>query len=49
MEWGRIAVPYCEIIATDKQAVDALGRARIMERTGMHVVKSLDDAAAALT
>ncbi len=44
-----VALPYCDIIATDKQAVDALGRARIMERTGTHVVKSLDDAAAALT
>jgi hypothetical protein len=44
-----VAVPYCDIIATDKQAVDALGRARITKRTGTCVVKSLDDVASALT
>jgi hypothetical protein len=44
-----VAVPYCDIVATDKQAVDALTRVKITERTGTLVVRTLDEVAAALT
>jgi hypothetical protein len=37
-----VAVPYCDVVATDSQAVDALSRRRVAERTGTKVFKSLD-------
>jgi hypothetical protein len=43
-----VAVPYCDIVATDKQAVDALSRTKVMERTGTLVVRTLDEVASAL-
>jgi hypothetical protein len=37
-----VAVPYCDLIATDKQAVDALNRSRVTERIGSQVFRNLD-------
>jgi hypothetical protein len=37
-----VAVPYCDLIATDKQAVDALNRSPVTERIGSQVFRSLD-------
>ena len=36
-----VAVPYCDLIATDKQAVDALNRSRVPERIGSQVFRNL--------
>ena len=44
-----VAVPYCDLIFTDKQAVDALSRAHATERIGSQVFKSLDDVADAVS
>lgn len=44
-----VAVPYCDLIATDKQAVDALNRARVTERTGSQIFQSLGELAACLS
>lgn len=44
-----VAVPYCDLIATDKQAVDALNRARVTDRTGSQVFNDLDALAEALS
>jgi hypothetical protein len=44
-----VAVPYCDIVATDKQTVDALRRHRVADRTRSKVVHSLDDVVSSLT
>jgi len=38
-----VAVPYCDVVVTDKQTVDALRRHQVPERIGTTVVHSLDD------
>jgi hypothetical protein len=44
-----VAVPYCDLIAADKQAVDALNRARVTDRMGSRVFTSLDGVADAIS
>jgi hypothetical protein len=44
-----VAVPYCDLIAADKQAVDALNRARVTDRIGSQVFTSLDALADAIS
>jgi hypothetical protein len=44
-----VAVPYCDLVATDKQAAEALSRHRVTERIGSSVFRSLDELAAALS
>jgi hypothetical protein len=44
-----VAVPYCDLIAADKQAVDALNRARVTDRIGSQVFASLDALADAIS
>ena len=40
-----VAVAYCDLIVTDKQAADALRRGRVPERLGSQVFTNLDELA----
>ena len=38
-----VAVAYCDVVVTDKQAADALRRGRVPERLGSQVLTNLDE------
>jgi hypothetical protein len=44
-----VAVPYCDLVAADRQAVDALHRHGVPQRLRSHVVRDLDDLVELLT